>query len=192
MKLVLLFCVGVSNLKAHPSKPSVSLPTGKTAQILYCSTINNANKVTSGNVSTFGSNEEESFVRMHKKAYWVHAEAKTYAAAVAQCREEGGKLAEPKSAQANNDLIALARTINFPQDSWKAVWIGINDKAQNRHFVYESDGRSVEYTHWNLGPPQEPDNEFGVEHCVVLYSLRGYDWCDAVCLFKNSFICERV
>ena len=132
-----------------------------------------------------------SIVRMQKKAYWAHAESKTYGEAVAQCRAEGGKLAEPKSAQANNDVVALARTIDFPQGAWEAVWIGINDKAKNRHFVYESDGTPVGYTHWNPGPPQEPDNELWSEHCVLLYDHRGYDWCDAFCLLKNSFICER-
>ena len=128
---------------------------------------------------------------MHKKEYWAHEGTKTYGGAVDQCKAEGGKLAEPKSAQANNDVVALARTIDFPQGAWEAVWIGINDKAKNRHFVYESDGTPVGYTHWNPGPPQEPDNELWSEHCVLLYDHRGYDWCDAFCLLKNSFICER-
>ena len=130
-----------------------------------------------------------SIVRMQKKDYWAHEGTKTYGGAVDQCKAEGGKLAEPKSAQANNDVVALARTMNL--GSLGGIWIGINDKAKNRHFVYESDGTPVGYTHWNPGPPQEPDNELWSEHCVLLYSLRGYDWCDAVCLLKNSFICER-
>ena len=50
--------------------------------------------------------KQEEFVKMHKKAY---------RAAVAQ-RAEGCKLYEFKSAQANYDFIALAKTITFPKN----------------------------------------------------------------------------
>ena len=127
---------------------------------------------------------------MQKKEYWVHAEGKTYGEAVAQCRAEGGKLAEPKSAQANNELVALARTISFPPfpANWGAVWIGI--RRSDGRFKYESNGQSVGYTNW-FPDTGEPNDIMGVEDCACIYSLARFLWCDAVCPYKNSFICER-
>ena len=150
----------------------------------------NANKVTIGNVSTFGRKGEE-FGKTLKKLYWVHPEGKTYGAAVAQCRAEGGKLAEPTSAQANNELVALARTISFPPfpANWGAVWLGIKRRS-DRRFKYESNGQNVGYTNW-FPDTGEPNNILGVENCVCLYSLARFLWCDAVCSYSNSFICER-
>ena len=145
----------------------------------------------SGNDSTFGRKyQEESWEKMQKKEYWVHTEGKTYGEAVAQCRAEGGKLAEPKSAQANNELVALARTISFPPfpANWGAVWIGI--RRSDGRFKYESNGQSVGYTNW-FPDTGEPNDIMGVEDCACIYSLARFLWCDAVCPYKNSFICER-
>ena len=82
------------------------------------------------------------------------------------CKTKGGKLAEPKSAEANEDIVALAKSID------DTVWIGIDDKSKEGHFIYASDGTSVEYTNWHSG---QPDNTFWNEDCVDL--LNGISTC---------------
>ena len=90
-------------------------------------------------------------------------------------------MAEPKSAQANEDIVALAKSID------DTVWIGIDDKSKEGHFIYASDGTSVEYTNWHSGQPDNHNNE----DCVDLIKDFGYEWNDHQCEVKNSFICER-
>ena len=151
--------------------------------------MHNTNTVsTLGNVSTFGRQVEE-FGKMFKKSYWVHSEGKDYGAAVAQCRAEGGKLAEPKSAQENGALVALARTISFPPfpANWHAVWMGI--RRWSGSIRYESNGQPIGYANWFFDG--EPNNILGVENCVGLYQVFLFMWADIVCSYHNSFICER-
>ena len=122
--------------------------------------------------------------------YDVHVELRTYAEAKEICKSHGRQLAEPTSAQANNELVALARTISFPPfpANWGAVWIGI--RRSDGRFKYESNGQSVGYTNW-FPDTGEPNDIMGVEDCACIYSLARFLWCDAVCPYKNSFICER-
>ena len=47
---------------------------------------------------------------MHDKEYLVHEEAKSYEGAVSHCVTNGGKLAEPKSDVANDDIVSLAES----------------------------------------------------------------------------------
>ena len=78
---------------------------------------------------------------------------KTYEEALVYCENEGGKLAEPKSADANNDIATLAS--NSLSDSSIGVWIGLDDKSQEGYFKYASDDTSITYTDWDTA---QPDN----------------------------------
>ena len=102
------------------------------------------------------------------------------------CKTKGGKLAEPKSAQANEDIVALAKSID------DTVWIGIDDKSKEGHFIYASDGTSVEYTNWYSGQPDSTDAWFYDEDCVDLVNGYGFEWNDDDCEKTLSFICERM
>ena len=97
------------------------------------------------------------------------------------CKTKGGKLAEPKSAQANEDIVALAKSID------DTVWIGIDDKSIEGKFTYASDGESVIFTNWNRG---QPDNHGGHEDCAHLWKGHGFRWNDIGCSAKMSFVCE--
>ena len=124
---------------------------------------------------------------MHGKEYSVHVEGTSYKKAVDVCKTKGGKLAAPKSAQANDDIVALAKSIEA-----QGVWIGIDDKSQEGHFTYANDGTSVEYTNWYSGQPDSTDSWVWDEDCVDLLNDFGFEWNDDDCEKKLSFICERM
>ena len=120
---------------------------------------------------------------------------KTYEEALVYCENEGGKLAEPKSAAANNDIATLAS--NSISDSFIGVWIGSDDKSQEGYFRYASDDTSITYTDWDT---TQPDNGIWYngnleEDCVMLIKWSGvnrFKWSDALCSKKSSFVCERI
>ena len=124
---------------------------------------------------------------MHDKEYLVHVGGKSYVDSLEYCKIKGGKLAEPKSLEQNNDIVNLAKTVTI---EGPGVWIGIDDKLQEGDFTYASDGKPIEYTNWN---PNEPrTGVLGIsEDCVILKKSYGFKWNDAVCSLIMSFICER-
>ena len=120
---------------------------------------------------------------------------KTYEEALVYCENEGGKLAEPKSAAANNDIAILAS--NSISDSFIGVWIGSDDKSQEGYFKYASDDTSITYTDWDTA---QPDNGIWYngnleEDCVKLWKwpyANRFKWSDGLCSVKQSFVCERI
>ena len=117
--------------------------------------------------------------------YLVHVGQKTYEEALDHCNIDGGKLAEPKSVEANNDIVTLAN--NSISGSLIGVWIGIDDKSIEGKFTYATDGESVKFTNWNRG---QPDNAGGNEDCAHLWKGHGFRWNDVGCSAKMSFVCE--
>ena len=125
---------------------------------------------------------------------------KTYEEALTHCKNEGGKLAEPKSAEANNDINTLALNTlasNSIDGSSIGVWIGLDDKSQEGYFKYASDDTSITYTDWDTS---QPDNGIWYngnleEDCVKLWKLpyaNTFKWVDGLCSVKQSFVCERI
>ena len=122
---------------------------------------------------------------MHGKEYYVPHKAKNQAKAQSYCKSIGGRLFEPKSAQVNYDVSNLAKlTIG---DSW--IWIGIHEQTSStRHFVYESDGKSISWNNWKIGQP----NGDGAENCVgIQIIIDSYNWYDLNCDMICGFVCER-
>ena len=125
---------------------------------------------------------------------------KTYEEALAHCKNEGGKLAEPKSAEANNGITTLALNTlasNSIDGSSIGVWIGLDDKSQEGYFKYASDDTSITYTDWDTA---QPDNGIWYngnleEDCVKLWKwpyANRFKWSDGLCSVKQSFVCERI
>ena len=126
---------------------------------------------------------------MQNKEYLVNVGGKSYRDALAHCKTRGGKLVEPKSDQANNDIVDLAKAI---ETEGNGVWIGINDKSEEGKFSYASDGKSLTYTNWNPGQPDDGENN---EDCGYLRDKKyknnkKFKWNDAPCSSKKSFICD--
>ena len=137
------------------------------------------------------------WVELNGIEYMFHGKTlyyqKNYEEALAHCESEGGKLAEPKSAETNNDIVALSSN-SIISGSSIGVWIGIDDKFQEGYFRYASDNTSITYTDWDT---VEPNNGNGnqEEDCVRLIKRPGvnrFKWSDALCSKKSSFVCERI
>ncbi|KAK7491800.1 hypothetical protein BaRGS_00016935 [Batillaria attramentaria] len=77
---------------------------------------------------------------------------------------QGGILAEPKTADANNFLKNYIQT-TISSYYWSR-WLGITDVAQEGKWVYVSDGSEVVFTDWDAGEPNNGGN-FG-EDCANL------------------------
>lgn len=86
------------------------------------------------------------------------------------CAIQGGSLAEPRSS-------TQTEYINSFINPDYHYWIGLSDLVQEGHFVWESDGTTVEYSNWYEGEP----NSHGNEDCVILYASFGMQWADDDC-----------
>ena len=93
-------------------------------------------------------------------------------------------MVEPKSAQANNDIVDLAKAMGIQGND---IWIGIDDISLEGTYTYASDGKSLTYTNWNIGQPNNSGNN---EDCVFLLNQHELKWGDAPCSTKKFFICE--
>ena len=108
---------------------------------------------------------------------------------MAYCKSKGGKLVEPKSAVATNDINAIARSVKI--QGW-GIWIGIDEKSRQGHFRYASDGKSIKYTNWEYGQPDNFPGPAGKMDCVGLREWNnGLKWHDGRCYNIISFMCER-
>ena len=68
-----------------------------------------------------------------------------------------------------------------------SIWLGLNDKANEGSFVWETSGMNVTYTNWLYFAP---DNAQGQEDCVRFYEDTG-KWNDAPCIARLPFVCEK-
>ena len=100
----------------------------------------------------------------------------TYTSAKARCESDGAFLAVPRS-DAENDFIAGL----FPGLS---IWIGINDINQEGVYV-AVDGRSISYTKWYSGEPNNAGDEDGVH---INAGWNGY-WNDHDVSTPVNFVC---
>merc|ERR1712110_902509 len=99
------------------------------------------------------------------------------------CEEEQevpARLIEIDSAEENRAIIAeikqrnfLSRKINF--------WLGITDRHSEGHWVLESTGKSVVFTDWYSG---EPNNWGSVENCAHINYY--HKWNDRKCSDKTG------
>ncbi|XP_019614795.1 PREDICTED: IgGFc-binding protein-like [Branchiostoma belcheri] len=113
--------------------------------------------------------------------YRVYNEAKTYTEAQKRCEQNGGSLADLKTAE-------IAALVGRMVDSSKNYWIGLNDLYHEGRWHW-SDGvplDSCSYRNWYPGEP----NNLGNEDCAHLWAGRGGKWNDLACSSKQYFICQ--
>ena len=116
------------------------------------------------------------------------------------CEEEQGvpaRLVEIDSAEENNAIIAeikrrdfVSRKINF--------WLGITDRQSEGHWVLESTGKSVVFTDWHSG---EPNNYGSGENCAHTHPRThphaAFAWNDCKCSdqkqngWTRTALCEK-
>ena len=110
----------------------------------------------------------------------------------------GRKLAEPKSAEEEYEITEFANSYNLADGSInKSFWIGVNDRAEEGVFTYESDGSPVTYTNWQHGcPDNSGGNGSGDEDCVHILRYDSYYteylWNDLGCDTPLTSICQKI
>ncbi|KAK7492115.1 hypothetical protein BaRGS_00016589, partial [Batillaria attramentaria] len=102
-----------------------------------------------------------------------------------ECNAQGGILAEPKTADANNFLKNYIQT-TISSYYWSR-WLGITDVAQEGKWVYVSDGSEVVFTDWDAGEPNNGGN-FG-EDCAT-FNGHNSMWNDLSCTSYIRYICQ--
>ena len=94
-------------------------------------------------------------------------------------QNDGAKLAEPKTSE---EYLAIKSSMESL--SVTSFWIGINDRANEGTFVYESDASSLKYVNWG---PGEPNNHGSGEDCVHSYFNS---WNDLPCNIPIYYVCQ--
>merc|ERR1719391_1502422 len=110
--------------------------------------------------------------------YRIHESPLTQSEARKFCEEEQqlpARLVEIESAEENSAIIAEIKRRNFVSRKIE-FWIGITDRHYEGRWVLESTGKSVVFTDWHSG---EPNNYKSVENCAVWYPH--YKWNDVYC-----------
>merc|ERR550519_1968739 len=101
--------------------------------------------------------------------YRFHESVLTQSEAKKFCEEEQqfpARLVEIESAEENRAIIAELKRRNFHSKKIQ-VWLGITDRHSEGHWVLESTGKSVVFTDWNSG---EPNNLGSGENCAAISS----------------------
>ena len=98
------------------------------------------------------------------------------------CEEEQevpARLIEIDSAVENRAIIAeIQRRNEIGRVGWKFnFWLGITDRHSEGNWVLESTGKSVVYTNWNYGEPNNAGRSG--ENCVFING--NYKWNDIDC-----------
>ncbi|XP_039450199.1 pulmonary surfactant-associated protein D-like [Culex pipiens pallens] len=113
----------------------------------------------------------------------------TFWQAFRYCNSLGLQLASVNSANDNKALTAAIAAAPPPKTKG-AWWIAGTDLGKEGDFVWITTqsrmGFRTGYTNWAAG---EPNNEFGNEHCVEVYSYG--EWNDKNCDVLRNYICEK-
>merc|ERR1712018_399584 len=117
--------------------------------------------------------------------YRFHESPMTQTEAKKFCEEEQefpARLIEIDSAEENRAIIAeMHRQNSFSQKI--NFWLGITDRHSEGHWVSESTGKSVNFTDWKSGEPNNA-GRFGSENCAFINELEG--WNDVDCNGKPN------
>ena len=107
--------------------------------------------------------------------YFFSEAHKNFSQAVIDCKQKGGKLAEPKDDRTRKILIEDNFAAHYP-------WIGI--KKVGSTWKYVSDGSTVARMKWWSGHPN------GVGNCIMIKRGRGYYDYPCNDRHRYPYICE--
>merc|ERR1712062_646616 len=124
--------------------------------------------------------------------YRFHETPMTQSEAKKFCEEEQevpARLVEIDSAEENRALMAEIKRSNFDLRQIE-FWLGITDRHSEGDWVLESTGKSVVFTNWKSGEPNNA-GRFGSEHCAYINDL--YKWNDVHCNESSwlTALCEK-
>ena len=118
-----------------------------------------------------------------EKLYEFNDDLLTYSNALRICKENGGKMFEPKNELVYNNIVKISK-----EKALGNIWIGINDLSNEGNFVYNSDNSDVIWTYWS---DSNPDDYKGKEDCVETeWKFGEGKWNDVSCNSLRAFVCE--
>ncbi|XP_077115483.1 mannose-binding protein A-like [Ranitomeya variabilis] len=112
-----------------------------------------------------------------EKTFVTSGKELDYEESKALCLKAGGLVATPKNAEENKAVSEIVQYYNL------SAYLGITDIQTEGTFRY-SDGKSITYTNWKAGEP----NQRGEEDCAEMW-VNG-EWNDGKCNQKRLNICE--
>merc|ERR1719209_1218623 len=137
---------------------------------------------------------EAPWTQLSTGCYRFHESPLTQSEAKKFCEEEQevpAHLVEIDSAEENRAIIAEIKRRNFVSRKID-FWLGITDRHSEGDWVHESTGKSVVFTDWRSGEPNNYGSgwEFwlagssGTENCAYIHELE--KWNDVDCNGKQS------
>ncbi|XP_067381254.1 ladderlectin-like [Channa argus] len=108
----------------------------------------------------------------------------TWAQAEKNCQSIGANLA---SVHNTYEYHEIQRLITTATHEYKETWIGGSDAQQEGTWLW-SDGRSLQYTNW---APGEPNNIHGRQHCLQMNHGAQKSWDDIECHVQRPSVCEK-
>merc|ERR1712210_272999 len=126
---------------------------------------------------------EAPWTQLSTGCYRFHESPMTQIEAKKFCEEEQqvpAHLVEIDSAEENRAIVAEIKRRNFVQRKTN-FWLGITDRHSEGHWVLESTGKSVVFTNWLSG---EPNNWGSGENCAQ--TSVAYEWNDRKCSDKQG------
>ncbi|XP_025095058.1 low affinity immunoglobulin epsilon Fc receptor-like [Pomacea canaliculata] len=128
-----------------------------------------------------------SWTQFEESCYIMPDQAVTWLEAKELCLEIGGHMVEVDSADENNFLLSIIKNHGATSS-----WIGLEDFAEEGHFVWSSSQRVPSYTNW---APHVPDDINGNQDCGWITNHPAWWaaglWDDGYCTDKFNVICER-
>ncbi|KAL3836018.1 hypothetical protein ACJMK2_021471 [Sinanodonta woodiana] len=129
----------------------------------------------------------EGWILDGSNCFKIYSELSTWFEARMKCRQDLSDLAV-----ITNERDQKFLTGQIEQE----VWIGLNDRQQEKKFVWLDQNEQVSLTYWSQG---NPDNKIvGAmysENCVAMgFNIGNQDhgkWIDYPCAFKMGFVCQR-
>jgi len=121
--------------------------------------------------------EELGWEVVHGRCFYFSVNESTYEDAENDCIDKGGRLFEPKNAEANTLIYTYNVIVPF--------WIGVKDIDEDENYVYASDGASLAFESW---ADNQPDNEN--HYCSQVIDHQA-NWGDAHCDAPREYVCER-
>ena len=137
--------------------------------------------------------EETNYQMINNKCVYYETSDYDYEDAKQKCSERfnnNGRLFEPKSWNENEvaykTIKSLAHSNNWCRLNW---WIGINDKKNDGHYVFESDETPVSYIpKWYSGYGAKGTTK----NCVMFVNNQNSAlWADYTCSSSYASVCEQ-
>ncbi|XP_063420194.1 perlucin-like protein [Mytilus trossulus] len=92
----------------------------------------------------------------------------------------------------------LVKIENSEESTWiksiikDQMWIGLNDRQTEGHWVWDSDNSTLTYNDWSPSEPNGGEIESCCMFCKAACWISSYRWNDAPCYLNYGYVCEKL